>query len=55
MPRSATQVSERPFQIDPSTGSPVTELERLCRLLARASLFNGLACEDIARFARGVR
>ncbi len=55
MPRSATPVGERPLQIDPSTGSPVTELERLCRLLARASLFNGLACEDIARFARGVR
>ncbi len=55
MPRSATPVGERPFHIDPSTGSPVTELERLCRLLARASLFNGLACEDIARFARGVR
>ena len=55
MPRSATPVGERPFHLDPSTGSPVTELERLCRLLARASLFNGLACEDIARFARGVR
>ena len=55
MPRSATPVGERPFHIDPSTGSPVTELERLCRLLARASLFNGLACEDIVRFARGVR
>lgn len=55
MPRSATPVGERPFQIDSSTGSPVAELDRLCRPPARASLFNGLACEDIARFARGVR
>ena len=55
MPRCATTVGERPLEIDPSTGTPVTELDRLCRLLARAPLFNGLACEDIARFARGVR
>ena len=34
---------------------PMTEVERLCRLLGQASLFNGLACADIARFARGVR
>ena len=31
------------------------EVERLCRLLGQAALFNGLACTDIARFARGVR
>ncbi|MHB1373094.1 MAG: Crp/Fnr family transcriptional regulator [Thauera sp.] len=31
------------------------EIERLCRLLGQAALFNGLACTDIARFARGVR
>lgn len=34
---------------------PADELERLCRLLGQAALFNGLACSDIARFARGVR
>jgi CRP-like cAMP-binding protein len=55
MPRCATSLSERPIEIDPATGTPFAELERLCRLLARAPLFNGLACEDIARFARGVR
>src|SRR5690606_41387554 len=36
-------------------GAPTPELERLCSLLGQASLFNGLACGDIARFARGVR
>jgi CRP-like cAMP-binding protein len=55
MPRCANPVGERPLEIDPSTGRPLAELDRLCRLLARAPLFNGLACEDIARFARGVR
>lgn len=34
---------------------PADELDRLCRLLSQASLFNGLSCSDIARFARGVR
>ncbi len=34
---------------------PTPEVERLCSLLGQASLFNGLACTDIARFARGVR
>ncbi|WP_068635178.1 Crp/Fnr family transcriptional regulator [Thauera butanivorans] len=31
------------------------EVERLCRLLRHASLFQGLGCGEIARFARGVR
>ncbi|ENO89957.1 Crp/Fnr family transcriptional regulator [Thauera linaloolentis] len=31
------------------------EVERLCRLLRHASLFQGLGLGDIARFARGVR
>ncbi len=35
--------------------SAVSELARLCRLLAQAPLFNGLAGDDIARLARGVR
>ena len=38
-----------------STAPPTPEVERLCRLLGQAALFNGLACTDIARFARGVR
>ncbi len=41
---------------DNTPGEPATpELERLCRLLGQASLFNGLGCHEIARFARGVR
>ena len=44
MPRNATPVGK-----DPSDrflpASPVAEIDRLCRLLARAPLFNGLACE----------
>ncbi len=39
--------------VDPPPASP--ELERLCQLLRQASLFNGLGCHEIARFARGVR
>lgn len=38
-----------------SATPPTPELERLCRLLGQAALFNGLAGTDIARFARGVR
>lgn len=38
----------RRFSDDPDT-------ERLCNALARAPLFNGLSCAEIARFARGVR
>ena len=34
---------------------PTPEVARLCALLGQAALFNGLACGDIARFARGVR
>ncbi|HRP25295.1 MAG TPA: Crp/Fnr family transcriptional regulator [Thauera sp.] len=40
---------------DTSGESATPELERLCRLLGQASLFNGLGCHEIARFARGVR
>ena len=41
---------------DNTPGEAATpELERLCRLLGQASLFNGLGCHEIARFARGVR
>ncbi|CAM5407354.1 Crp/Fnr family transcriptional regulator [Thauera mechernichensis] len=39
----------------PPADQPSPEIERLCRLLSQASLFNGLGCHDIARFARGVR
>ena len=38
-----------------AAASLTPELERLCRLLAQASLFNSLAPAEIARFARGVR
>jgi CRP-like cAMP-binding protein len=34
---------------------PASEIERLCRLLGQAPLFNGLATADVARIARGVR
>lgn len=39
----------------PSSSLSSPELERLCRLLSQAPLFNGLGFADIARFARGVR
>lgn len=34
---------------------PGSECARLCELLVRATLFNGLAMDEIARFARGAR
>ena len=43
------------FQTVAPSDPPTPELERLCRLLGQAALFNGLACTEIARFARGVR
>ena len=33
---------------------PTPEVERLCSLLGQASLFNGLACTDIARCSAGI-
>lgn len=37
------------------TPSLPPEVERLCRLLRHAAMFQGLGCDEIARFARGVR
>ena len=34
---------------------PLQETRRLCALLARAPLFDGLAADEVARFAHGVR
>ncbi len=41
------------FDADDAALTP--EVGRLCRLLRQASLFEGLGCHEIARFARGVR
>lgn len=55
MPHCVNPVQEQAFEPGPAASAPITEIERVCKLLASAPLFNGLACEDIARFARGVR
>ncbi len=44
-----------PADSGPSPDALAPEIERLCHLLAQAPLFNGLAGNEIARFARGVR
>jgi CRP/FNR family transcriptional regulator, dissimilatory nitrate respiration regulator len=44
--RSSLRTNERPID---------SETERIAQLLTQAPLFNGLAQEEIARFARGVR
>lgn len=48
--------------LNPSTAEPAppppppgSECARLCALLAKATLFDGLAMDEIARFARGAR
>jgi CRP/FNR family transcriptional regulator, dissimilatory nitrate respiration regulator len=54
VPCKAALAESSPAATPPAV-APSSELERLCRLLGQASLFNGLGCHEIARFARGVR
>ena len=49
------QAALRAAASSPDGTALTSEVDRLCRLLRHASMFQSLGCEEIARFARGVR